>query len=728
MQSGNWYLVRHSRSGQTPGQQRVSGGAENERCDSRGSHPLRVVSSRDNDAQRSKALEHYSQERPLSILSNKSSRFQSFSRTLDSLLGNLANTGRSRKQAVSMVVDASLAGLCLWGAYSLRHGQVFSDFRSTWYLFVILPAFTVIAYSALGIYRWAIRSTNQRLYRQVVKGALVSALGLVLLAFLLPPDRVTPRSLFVIYAVLLVVGGCSVRAFWQSIFGVDRKGEPIAVYGAGSAGQRLVSLLNSGEEFRPVAFIDDDPALVDSHVVGLPVLAGDSVDLRAELARLDVVLAVLAIPSISRQSFDEKLARFDSIGLPLKTLPSVQDMMSGSFSAGEIRDVSINDILGRSEVTPDTAVIGRRVTGRTVLITGGGGSIGSELARQIAVLSPKRLVVLDSSEENLYEITEEMTRHPALGEERFVPCLGSVRQRGRLDQLMREHGVNTVFHAAAYKHVPIIEAQPEEGVETNVFGTRTVLESAIAHGVSDFVLISTDKAVRPTNAMGASKRAAELILQATAREDHGTCISMVRFGNVLGSSGSVVPKFKRQILEGGPVTITHRDITRYFMTIPEAAQLVLQASSIARGGDVFVLDMGEPVRILDLARTMIRLYGKTVRETENPFGDIAIVEQGLRPGEKMFEELFLTDSHVRTSVEKVFTADEAWIPMTQLESRLGDIRELLKSGCAVRIKAELIALAQAADVPDSARTGVVSSRASAVNEGNVDHERSAALT
>lgn len=627
-----------------------------------------------------------------------------------------------------MVIDALLAGLCLWGAYTLRHGVVFSDFRSTWHLFAILPAFTVIAYSALGIYRWAIRSTNQRLYRQVVKGALISALGLVLIAFLLPPDRVTPRSLFVIYAVLMILGGCSARAVWQSIFGVDRKGKPIAIYGAGKEGQRLVALLNSGEEFRPVAFLDDNPALAGSEVVGLPVLAGDAEDLHTELARLDVVLAVLAIPSLSRQSFDEKLARFDGIGLPLKTLPSVQDMMSGSFSAGEIRDVSINDILGRSVVRPNTAVIGRRVTGRSVLITGGGGSIGSELARQIAILSPKRLVVLDSSEENLYEITEEMNGHPALADGQFIPWLGSIRQRDRLDTLMREHEIDTVFHAAAYKHVPIIEAQPEEGVETNVFGTKTVLDSAIAHDVSDFVLISTDKAVRPTNAMGASKRAAELILQATAHESYNTCISMVRFGNVLGSSGSVVPKFKRQILEGGPVTITHRDITRYFMTIPEAAQLVLQASSIARGGDVFVLDMGEPVLIEDLAKTMIRLYGKTVRDEDNLDGDIAIVEQGLRPGEKMFEELFLTDSHTQTHVDKVFTANEAWIPMAQLESRLSDIRGLLKSANAARIKQELIALVKLADVPDSARTGVVNSRASAVNEGTVEREKSAAVT
>ncbi len=625
--------------------------------------------------------------------------FQSFSRTLDALVGNLANTGRGRKQAVSMAVDASLGVVCLWAAYTLRHGQPFSDFRSTWHLFVVLPALTVLAYSSLGIYRWAIRSTNQLLFRQIVKGALLSAFGLVLLAFLVPPDRATPRSLFVIYGVMLVLGCCSVRALWQSLFGMDREGQPIAIYGGGATGQRLVSLLSSGAEFRPVALIDDDPRLAGSRVAGLPVFYGQSNDLRAELARLEVGLAVLAIPSLSRQSFDEKLARFERISLPLKTMPSVQDMVSGSFSAGEIRDVAINDILGRNEVAPDMTVIGQRVTGKSVLVTGGGGSIGSELSRQIATLAPTRLVVLDSCEENLYEITEEMRRCPALDAAQFVPCLGSVRQRDQLDGVMKKHKIDTVFHAAAYKHVPIIEAQPEEGVETNIFGTKAVLRSAIAHGVSDFVLISTDKAVRPTNAMGASKRAAELVLQAAAREPHGTCISMVRFGNVLGSSGSVVPKFKRQILAGGPVTITHRDITRYFMTIPEAAQLVLQASAIARGGDVFVLDMGEPVRIIDLARTMIRLYGKTVKDADNPRGDIAIVEEGLRPGEKMYEELFLNDSHVGTSVDKVFTADEAWVPAAQLEAHLNEIRISITSGDAQQIKEKLLALAHAADSP-----------------------------
>ncbi len=625
---------------------------------------------------------------------------ESFSRTLEALTNNLANTGRGRKQLFSGAVDFILALLSLWGAYSLRHGELFTDFGSTWHLFLVLPALTVLVFLSLGIYRWSVRSTNQRLYRQILKGSALASLALVLVAFLLPPDRVTPRSLFVIFGMLLAIGACLARGVWQGLFDVDKKGQPVAIYGAGGSGQQLAMLLDRDQHIRPVIFIDDDPRLAGSRVAGMLVVSGASQELRSELLRRDVQLVVLAIPQLSRQAFDQKLALFVQMGVTLKTVPSVQDMMSGSFTSGQIRDISVNDILGRSEVAPDKSLIGKRVTGRAVLVTGGGGSIGSELARQIAVLNPARLVVLDSSEENLYEITEDITHNHEMAPGRFVPCLGSVRSRDSVDRLMREYRIDTVFHAAAYKHVPIIESYPEEGVRTNVFGTRTVLESSIEHGVADFVLISTDKAVRPTNAMGASKRAAELVLQAAALESHSTRISMVRFGNVLGSSGSVVPKFKRQILSGGPVTITHRDITRYFMTIPEAAQLVLQASAIARGGDVHVLDMGEPVRILDLARTMIRLYGKSVNEAGNEGGDIAIVEEGLRPGEKMYEELFLTDDHARTVVDKIFTADEAYMPAAQLSARLQRISDMLDTSDAASVKAALLALVQAAERPE----------------------------
>ena len=629
-----------------------------------------------------------------------------WSGTADALLNNLSRTGRGRKQVVSVLADSAIAVACLWLAYSLRLGQPFSDFRSTWYLFALMPAVTVLGFSGFGIYRWVVRSSNARLFRQLAKGSAISALAYVLIVFLLPPDRANPRSLFVLYGVLLTLGTCSARLVWQALFDTDRRGEPLAVYGAGETGRRVVRMLSASSVHRPVLLIDDDRALDGTTVEGLPVVHGSREDLAQRLARFDVAKIVIAIDTLSGEAMQAKLAFFEALGLEVKAMPSVAELVSGEARPDEIRDVSIADILGRSEVLPDRVLMGRRVTGRRVLVTGGAGSIGTELARQILRLSPERLVVLDSSEAALYEITEELegaaqpAGRPAGA---FVPVLGSVKDRPMLDRVLAEHGVQTVFHAAAYKHVPIIERQPGQGVETNVFGTLNVVEAAIDAGVSDLVLISTDKAVRPTNAMGATKRVAEMVLQAKTREQGTTRLSMVRFGNVLGSSGSVVPKFKRQIRAGGPVTITHPDITRYFMTIPEAAQLVLQAGAIAEGGDVFVLDMGEPVKIIDLARSMVALYGKQLREVTGREGDVEIVVEGLRSGEKLYEELFLGDGCHGTEVAKIFTADEAWLPWAVLRGRLDALRGLVERDDARALRAELLALAAAGTRGDGVR-------------------------
>ena len=517
------------------------------------------------------------------------------------------------------------------------------------------------------------------------------------MTFLAPPYGINARSLFGIYGVALVIGVCGSRVFWRGMFDAGKRGEPIAIYGAGAYGRQLARLLEAGVQFRPMVFIDDDPKLHGSTVAGLPVVDGRDPELRAALRRYDTERVVLAMPSISNAVYQRKLEELESLELPIQTIPDITELVSGSARADDIRDVSIRDILGRTEVPPVPELIDRRVSGRTVLVTGGGGSIGSELCRQIARLSPYRLIVLDNCEANLYHITEELSRENV----RFVPHLCSVTDRTRLARLFAKHEIDTVYHAAAYKHVPIVEEQPSQGVEVNVFGTLALLDTAIAHGVSDFVLISTDKAVRPANAMGASKRSAELVLQAKAHGDCDTRISMVRFGNVLGSSGSVVPKFKRQIEAGGPITVTHENITRYFMTIPEAAQLVLQASAIAHGdGDVFVLDMGEPVKIADLARTMVRLYGKRLREETGDAADIDIVYEGLRPGEKMYEELFLDKHHI-TEVQKVFAADEAMLPWNELRGHLDTLRSGMAEGDEPMIRAELMRLAGAGrrDVP-----------------------------
>ena len=620
-----------------------------------------------------------------------------FSQTLDGLLRNLADTGRGLKQALSMGADATLAIVSLWLAYTLRHGLPFSDFRHTWYLFLLMPALTVAVFSGLGVYRWVIRSTNQRLFKQIIKGSILSGALLVVLFFLIPPDRSNPRSLFVIYSMLLLLSTAGIRMLWRGLFDSGERGAPTAIYGAGAGGIQLANMLRGGGDYRPVVFIDDDIKLTGSMVSGLPVLIGSNPALKHELKRHDVQGIVLAIPSLSSAAYQRKLSMADSLGFHVQTMPSVAELMSGTARMDEIREVSISDILGRSEVVPDVELMSRRVTGKTVLVTGGGGSIGSELCRQVMKLAPRQLLILDNSEANLYHITEEFntTAKDAEidGEFNFKPILGSVTDKRRINKLMADYAVDTVFHAAAYKHVPIVEAQPDQGVAVNVFGTSIVLDAAIAHGVSDFLLISTDKAVRPTNAMGGSKRVAELILQAKARLQNTTRISMVRFGNVLGSSGSVVPKFQKQINAGGPITLTHRNITRYFMTIPEAAQLVLQASAIAKGGDVFVLDMGEPVRIEELARTMVRLYGKKLKEdTGNP-ADIDIVIEGLRPGEKMYEELFISDSCEQTEVAKISSADETWMPWDELVTVLDELESAAAEEDSETIKSLIMTLA-----------------------------------
>ena len=483
---------------------------------------------------------------------------------------------------------------------------------------------------------------------------------------------------------------------WQRLFDSGNSGESVAIYGAGRDGIQLMRLLAVGSEYCPVAFIDTNPNMQKSTVAGLPVVDSDPVRMRSALKARGVSRVILAIPSASSQQYQRVLENLETLGLAIQTIPSVTEVVTGKARALEVRDISITDILGRSEVPPDMTLMRHCITGNVVLVTGGGGSIGSELCRQVIRLGAKRLVVCDHCEASLYQITEELN---AIGRSLNLPLnvfeavLCSVTDRAAMDRIMSDHSVQTVYHAAAYKHVPIVEAQPEQGVLVNVFGTLNTVEAAIAHGVSDFVLISTDKAVRPTNAMGASKRTAEMVLQARAKHGGNTRISMVRFGNVLGSSGSVVPKFMAQIREGGPITLTHPDITRYFMTIPEAAQLVLQAGAIARGGDVFVLDMGEPIRIADLARTMVRLCDKKLKSDTGNESDIDIKLEGLRPGEKMYEELFVSGKHVRTTVKKIFTADEIMLQWGQLEPRLDELRELALAARRSELRSALLDLA-----------------------------------
>lgn len=606
-----------------------------------------------------------------------------FSTTGFNLVENLSNAGRSRKQAISILVDSCLACLCLWLAYSFRLDGLFTRFSSTWMYFIFVGTVTPLVFASLGIYRWIIRTSNPRLFAQLIKGSAIAAIALLVIMFLLPV-RGSPRSLFLIYGILLIAGSIGIRFLWQQILqknSPNAKAEPVAIYGAGKQGQELLSMLQLSRKSRVVLFLDDNPSLTQSTVAGVPVVNPGKPGLANRLAAHEVNRVILASPHLDRAHIQRLLRSAAGHNISVQTLPTINEVVAGQALAGETREITLEDLLGRHEVPPDSALLSASVTGKNVLITGGGGSIGSEICRQCLQLIPKSLVVLDQSEENLYRITEVIQEAQQAGKVfsavNFEPILGSVNNREKINKTLRQHNIDTVFHAAAYKHVPIVEKAVEEGYRVNVLGTKTVLEESIDCRVERFVLISTDKAVRPTNVMGATKRIAELILQAYAKKYSSMSISMVRFGNVLGSSGSVAPKFKAQIDQGGPLTITHPDITRYFMSIPEASQLVLQAASLSRGGEVFVLDMGEPVKIMDLAQAMIELSGLTERNAENPDGDIAIEISGLRPGEKLYEEMFISDDSMATEVRKIFVAHESFLPLKTLLGRLTEIEESL---------------------------------------------------
>ena len=618
-----------------------------------------------------------------------------FSATIDSWVSNLSKTRRSSKQALSIFADIISVWLSLWGAYTLRHGVAFSDFTETLHLFMIMPGVSVIVMASLGIYRWVVRSSNRVLIYQIGKASVISAMVLVLVTYLFPPDRTNPRSIFILYGLLLSFCAVSTRIVWQALFDVGEKGEPLAIYGAGEAGATLVQLLNQGDEYRPVIMLDDSSALAGTTVGGVRVYNPNAVNLVETLDSVEVSRVVLAMPSLSTAEYAAKVSQLTEAGFTVQTIPTYAELVSGAAKMEHVRDISINDILGRSEVPPDPLLLGMTIVGKVVMVTGAGGSIGSELCRQIAMQGPSKLVALDQSEENLYKITEEINSHFSgeLPGDSYFPVLCSVNDAAALHEVVSTNNIETIFHAAAYKHVPIVEAQPEQGVRVNVFGTLSLLDVAIANKVQNFVLISTDKAVRPTNAMGATKRTAEMVLQAKARMQKETTISMVRFGNVLGSSGSVVPKFKKQIEAGGPITLTDPDMTRYFMTIAEAAQLVLQAGSIAKGGDVFVLDMGSPVRIEDLAVSMVRMSGRQLKRDTGDNCDIEIEVSGLRPGEKMYEELFITSSHRSTIVPKVFTAEEAWMNWPELQKKLDALSILVSQADRPSLRARLLDLA-----------------------------------
>lgn len=582
-------------------------------------------------------------------------------------LTQLFSLPRRAKQSVLMLADFACLPLLFWAALALRYDHTdFPVLPGVPFGLPLVGALGVTALTFGGVYRAVVRAFDEKFLQDLVWSVvlIVVALFAGATAHVLPMPRSVP-FIFGFLTFLWIWGSRSmIRSMVRVAVRINSPVKRVAIYGAGAAGRQILSVLRAAPEYFPIAFLDDSPGFVGTRVQGLRVYGS------GELAKLnaayDLDEILLAMPSASRAERRAIIERLEPMNLRVRMVPGLDQMVGGEASVSDIREVDITDLLGRDPVPPRRDLFDRNIAGKRVLVTGAGGSIGSELCRQVLAQKPERLILVELSEFALYQIDQELRL--LAPDAIIVPVLCSALNEARLKQLMLEHGVQTVYHAAAYKHVPIVEHNPFEGITNNTMGTYRAARAAIAAKVETFVLISTDKAVRPTNVMGASKRLAEMVLQALAAErTHQTCFCMVRFGNVLGSSGSVVPLFRAQIAKGGPVTVTHPEVTRFFMTIPEAAQLVIQAGAMGQGGDLFVLDMGESVKIVSLARKMIRLSGMSVRENDGP-GDIAIAFTGLRPGEKLYEELLIGNNVSKTDHERILRAMESFVPLQALES------------------------------------------------------------
>ncbi len=618
-----------------------------------------------------------------------------------SMFLRLAELPRKFKILIMLLCDIVLLPLALWSAVALRLGTFTPDVSQFWWVFFAIPFTAVPIFIRFGFYRAVIRYMDDKIIYTVIYGVSLSVL--ILMAVVVMAKLVAlPRTSIVIYWVIAIAYIGASRFVARGLIRTietrrDRK-QNVAIYGAGQAGLQTALALVSGREYRPVAFFDDNTDLQGTSVAGLRVY--NPKDALKIMEQKGCSQLLLAMPSSSRTVRKQIISRFEGKDIVLKILPGLGDLVQGRVRIEDIREVGVEDLLGRDPVPPFENLISACIRGRVVLVTGAGGSIGSELCRQILLNSPTKLILFERSEFALYKIEQELLRLSP--DSKIISVLGDVLDQEHLEKLMAGHSVQTVYHAAAYKHVPLVEVNADSGILNNVYGTRSAAKAAIKTGVANFVLISTDKAVRPTNIMGASKRLAELVLQGLASEPHqATRICMVRFGNVLGSSGSVVPLFKEQIKNGGPVTVTHPEVTRYFMTIPEAAQLVLQAGSMGKGGDVFVLDMGEPVKIVDLARKMIELSGLEVREPNTESGDIAIEFIGLRSGEKLYEELLIGDKVTWTEHPRIMRAEEYFLDAAFLKEKLSEMQQACKQGDTAKIRGLLKVLIQEYSPEDS---------------------------
>jgi FlaA1/EpsC-like NDP-sugar epimerase len=589
-------------------------------------------------------------------------------------LNRLFIAPRFIKRRISIFFDIAFVLAAFWLALFVRldTSTIFYE-KTYWILLSVLIPLSLMINLKLGSYRAVVRYISHRSIVYLVSAVFLTSFLLVVVSFFFVPTL--PRTVPIIFFAFLMifVGGSRFMIRLTLLSQPNKNKEKVMIYGAGASGPQLAQSLFQGNEYHPVAFIDDDNIKHKTIIQGLSVYSPKK--LSELIENKGVKKLLLALPSASRNRRKKILRSIESLSLQVLTIPGIADIVSGSAKLDDIKEVDIDDLLGRDSIAPKVELMSADIQDKVVMITGAGGSIGSELSRQILWQRPQKIVLIELSEFALYTINSELQKlanrldyHLSI-----IPLLGSVQHKNRLFRVMKNFKVQTIYHTAAYKHVPLVEHNMIEGIRNNIYGTYFTAQAAIDAGVETFVLISTDKAVRPTNLMGASKRMAELVLQALAKKQHQTRFCMVRFGNVLGSSGSVVPLFRKQIKQGGPITLTHPDITRFFMTIPEAAQLVIQAGSMGMGGDVFVLDMGESVKIKDLATKMVRLSGLEIQDDEHPDGDIAIQCTGLRPGEKLYEELLIGKNVKGTTHPRIMTAHEVMLHWDELDILLNQL-------------------------------------------------------
>ncbi len=610
----------------------------------------------------------------------------------------ILNLPRWLKQFIAIVVDIFCAIFATWLAFSLRleewHG--FIPEQKFAYLGAVLISIPVFIY--FGVYKTVLRFSGAHSIALISRAVAIYGVVYFAAIFMLASPYVY-RSIGLVQPIILFILMALFRIAASIGFGFTtygKNGRPVLgtllIYGAGQSGMQIATALRQSGQYFLAGFIDDSQKYQGTMINGLMVYSPNDISRLIETHGVSDIL--LAMPSIDRSRRNQILQNLRDFHVHVRSLPDLVDLAQGLVTVLDIKELEPDDLLGRASVEPDSELMLKNIQHKIVLVTGAGGSIGSELCRQIIKAQPAKILLLDHSEFNLYKIESELSKlvraSSHSNEEKIIPILASVKDEHQLKKLFSQWSIDTIYHAAAYKHVPLVECNPIEGVQNNVIGTFNLANLAQSKGVKNFVLISTDKAVRPTNVMGASKRFAELILQALADNNAaGTCFSMVRFGNVLDSSGSVVPLFREQIRVGGPITLTHAEVTRYFMTIPEAAQLVIQAGAMAKGGEVFVLDMGEPVKIYDLARRMVQLSGLSVRDELNPHGDIEIVITGLRPGEKLYEELLIGENPISTTHPRIMMARENFLPFVDLMNEILAIQNLIANGSIDQLYAQL---------------------------------------